>query len=365
MKRVLQIVDSMGYGGIQSFIMNVYRLIDREEIQFDFLLHHKPSNSYDDEILKMGGKIFYLPSRSEGVLKNRKALNEFFKNHKEYNVVHEHESSLSYIEPLVIAKNHGVQVRIMHSHNTKMTQNIMHNMLHNLHSINIDKVATNYLACGELAGQWMYGKSKVKDKFYVLYNGISLKDYAYDAELRKSMRKELGIHNEIVIGHAGRFTKVKNQKFLLEIFKEFHNKYENSFLVLAGDGDLFEKMQEYAKELNISEYVKFLGMRNDIKRVIQAMDVMVLPSLHEGFPVIAIEAQANGLPVYLSDTITTEAVIKENVHIVKLDLTAKEWAQNISSDLRRIPDNHILYNKGFDVNDVIKKLTNLYINGSI
>ena len=365
MKRILQIVDSMGLGGIQSFIMNVYRSIDREKIQFDFLLHHRPNNSYDEEILKMGGKIFYLPARNEGINKNRRALYEFFKNHKEYEVVHEHESSLSYIEPFVAAKKNGVPVRIIHSHNTKMTGNIMHNILHKLHSFDIDKVATHYLACGELAGQWMYGKSKVKDKFCIIYNGIRLKDYEYNDEIRKNMRVAFGIKNEIVVGHAGRFMEVKNHKFLLDIFKEFHGNYGDSLLILAGDGDLYDDIQKYAKDIGISDYVKFLGMRNDIEKVIQAMDVMVIPSLYEGFPVIAIEAQANGLPVYLSDTITKEAVIKDNVHIVKLESTAKEWERSIRSDLRRITDNQILYDKGFDVNDVAKKLANLYINGNI
>lgn len=365
MKRILQIVDSMGLGGIQSFIMNVYRVIDKEKIQFDFLLHNKPENSYDDEILKMGGRIYYLPARSEGIKKNKCALDDFFRKHKEYEVVHEHESSLSYIEPLVAAKKNGVPVRIMHSHNTKISGSVMHIVLHNMHSHIIHKVATHYLACGELAGKWMYGKSKVKDKFCIVYNGINLKDYEYDDQVRNIMRAELGIKNEVVVGHAGRFMKVKNHKFLLDIFKVFHDNYRESILILAGDGDLLENIKEYAKKIGISECVKFLGMRRDINRVIQAMDVMVMPSLYEGFPVIAIEAQANGLPVYLSDTITKEAVIKDNVHMIELKATAEEWERSIRNDLRRIPDNQILYNKGFDINDIAKKLINLYINGNI
>lgn len=365
MERVLQIVDSMEMGGIQAFIMNVYRSIDREKVQFDFLVHHMTDGPFYQEIESKGGKVYCLPARNEGVFKNKTALREFFNEHKEYRVVHMHESSLSYIEPLVAAKNAGVPIRIMHSHSTHILGNKIHFILHRFHSINIHKIATHYLACGEMAGKWMYGKSRVKANYTVLYNGINLKSFKFNPEIRKQVRDELTVGDALVFGHVGRFMQVKNHKFLVEIFKEILKMKPDSYLVLAGTGELLESTKDYCKSLEIIDSVRFLGVRKDVSRLLQAMDAMILPSFYEGFPVTAIEAQASGLPVYLSDTITKEAVIKENVHVVDLDLSATKWANMVLDDLRRLENNDALFEKGFDINDVAYKLFNLYKTGAI
>lgn len=365
MKRILHILDSMGVGGIQTFIMNIYRSIDREKIQFDFLLHHRYEKSFDDEIIRLGGKIYYLPSRKEGIEKNKRALDDFFKKHKEYKIVHEHESSLSYIEPLVAAKNNGVPVRIIHSHSTRMPGSLIHIILHYLNSLRLHKVATHYLSCGELAGKWMYGKSSVKGKYDIVYNGIELDKYEFSQYIRETMRAEIGLKGEIVIGHVGRFSKVKNHRFLLDIFKAFHVRHSNSKLVLVGDGELSNNIKNYATEIGISKSIIFLGNRNDVNRVLNAFDIMVMPSLYEGFPIVAIEAQANGLPLYLSNTITKEALIKSNVHAIKLDSSAEYWANSIDINLKRDIDNKILFEKGFDIRNIVKKITELYIKENI
>lgn len=364
MERVLQIVDSMEMGGIQAFIMNVYRSIDREQIQFDFLVHHMTDGPFYQEIEARGGKVYCLPARNEGVLKNKTSLREFFNEHKEYRVVHMHESSLSYIEPLVAAKNAGVPIRIMHSHNTRIPGSKLHIILHRLHSLSIHKVATHYLACGEMAGKWMYGNSRVKD-YTVLYNGISLESFKFNPDIRKQVRNELAVGDALVFGHVGRFMQVKNHKFLVDVFKEILKMQPDSYLVLAGTGELLESTKEYCRSLDIIDRVKFLGVRKDVSRLVQAMDAMIMPSFFEGFPVTAIEAQASGLPVYLSGTITKEAVIKENVHVIDLNCSAAEWAKTILDDLRRLENNDVLYEKGFDIYDVASKLLKLYRTGVI
>lgn len=360
MIRILQCVDSMDAGGIQSFIMNVYRNIDRDIIQFDFLIHKRSIGFFEKEIEQMGGKIYIIPSRHDGIFKNRKALDEFFQQHSEYKAVHLHESSLSYIEPLRFAKKYGIGIRIMHSHNTHIPGSKIHYILHKYNLLNINKYATNKLACGQLAGEWMFGK-KENNSFNVIYNGININMFNYDKKLRMDTRKQLGIDYEIVIGHIGRFMKVKNHEFLIKIFCEILRYKPNSKLVLVGDGELLDDLKKLTKYLNIDDSVIFLGVRSDIPNLLQAMDVMVMPSFFEGFPVTAIEAQASGLPIVMSDTITDEAVIKQNTMMISLEESPEVWALSILKCLNRIPNNSILFERGFDISHTVKELTNIYL----
>lgn len=362
MIRALQILDNITAGGIQSFIMNVYRNIDRECIQFDFLVHHKHEKSYEEEIKSKGGRVFYLPARSDGILKNRKALNSFFKKYSgEYAVVHFHESSLTYLEPLMYATKYNVPIRIMHSHSTKVPRNKIHLLLHKVNKKKIGKYATNYVACGQMAGEWMYGGSSVANDVTVIYNGIDISKYEFNEEKRKQIRYELGLKDEFVIGHVGRFEPVKNHKFLLEVMKSILEINSNTVLLLVGNGRTFEKTKDYAKELGIQSNVRFLGIRNDADMLYQAMDLMILPSLYEGFPITAIEAEASGLPCILSDSITKEALLKENVKYISLSRPQNEWARLAINNSERIIDNTILYNKGFDITSTVEQLGKLYL----
>jgi len=360
MIRVLQIVDHMGLGGIQAFIMNVYRNIDHTQVQFDFLLHKSEGNTYQNEIESLGGILYFVPSRNQGILKNRKSLDKFFKQHSEYKIVHMHESSLSYIEPLVAAKNNNIPIRIIHSHSTRMGNNIIHRLLHIYHSWLIDKIATHYLACGELAGQWMYGHSKVKNNFQIVYNGINLKQFEYNICIRDAVRNELHLGDSKVFCHIGRFDAVKNHSFLLGIFNEIVKIHPNSKLILVGTGNLMNDIKEKAKMLNLSKQILFLGFRNDISRLVQATDALILPSFYEGFPVCAIEAQASGLPFVMSDNVSKEALIKSNSMALSLDLSPQEWAQNILNNLNRVPDNTMMYERGFDISKTIDILLTIY-----
>ena len=364
MIRILQIIDHMGSGGIQAFIMNVYRNIDRNQIQFDFLLHHRYDHAYYKEVEQLGGHIYYVPPRSEGILKNRKALNNFFDSHPEYQIVHMHESSLSYITPLQVASEYGVRKRIIHSHNSNIAGNQLHRALHWWHKKSVHKVATHYLACGELAAKWMYGGSKVEDNAKVVYNGIDIKSYEFNTSMRKSVRDEFGIpDNAIVIGHVGRFDDVKNHHYLVDILAAMKEIHDKSYLMLIGNGPRFEGTKHYAKELNVENNVLFLGIRGDVSRLLQGVDVFVLPSFYEGFPVVAVEAQSAGLPVLMSDTISDEVIIKENVEQMSIQLPAEKWAKRIVElSSQRITDNDILYKNGFDVSSTVKFLSDLYLS---
>lgn len=358
MIRVLQIVDHMGLGGMQAFIMNVYCNIDRSKIQFDFLVHKSEGNTFQEQIYSLGGKMYSVPARNQGLIKNRRALDKFFKEHPEYKIVHQHESSLSYIEPLIAAKNNGVPIRVIHSHSTRMGNSIIHKFLHLINAKRIHRIATHYLACGELAGKWFYNTSRVKDNFTVVINGIRIKDFEFNEDTRIKVREELGLSDEIAICHIGRFDWVKNHIFLIDIYKEIEKKVPNSKLILVGQGVLMDKIKQKVNLLGLGEKVFFLGLRNDINRIVQAVDAVLLPSIYEGFPVTAIEAQAAGLPFFMSDTVSREAMIKKNSYAISLNLSAEEWAKYILEHLERYQDNTLM--KGFDIAETVKVVTSIY-----
>jgi len=362
MKRVLQIVDCMDSGGIQAFIMNIYRMIDKEEIQFDFLVFRQRKQLYEDEILALGGKIFKLPSRRSNAFKCRKALNEFFKVHNEYNVVHYHTSSLSFIDPLIVAKKYNIPIRIVHAHSTKAPGNRIHTALHYCNRLRINNIATHFFACGELSAKWMYHMPK-ENKVVIINNGIKLDDYVFDPMKRDRIRNELNLDDAFVIGHVGRFSAVKNHIFIIKVLERIiqRNTLKNVKLILIGDGEEMEMIKKKATEIGIIDKVLFLGQRNDICLLLQSMDCFLMPSLYEGFPVAALEAQAVGMPCFLSDTITSDVKLKDNVFLLSLDHPIDEWCELIENRHERICNNILLKNNGYDISYTIQQLKNVYL----
>lgn len=362
MERVLQIVNHMGVGGIQAFIMNVYRNIDKNKVQFDFLLNQNIKESYVNEIEALGGHIFYVPARREGIHKNRAALDAFFSMHPEYRIVHMHESTLSYIEPLIYAKKHGVQVRIIHSHSTKANGSALNAILHTINKQRISQIATHFFSCGNLAGKWFYGGTRLAKKHEVINNGIKISDYRFDEDMREKKRKELCVPPETyVVGHVGRFNTVKNHSFLIDVFCEILRRRDDSVLCLAGDGPLRSEIENKCNELGIIDRIRFLGNRKDINELLQAFDILMMPSLYEGFPVAVLEAEACGLPIVLSDTITREVCIKENIRLCSLSDSAAEWAKVAMSNSDYVLDNSVLYEKRYDIQNTVNRLMEIYL----
>lgn len=343
--RVLHVVTHMNRGGLETMIMNYYRHIDRTKIQFDFLTHRDGKKDYDDEIQKLGGKIYHLPPLNpldkKGYLKK---LDDFFREHSEYKVVHSHLDCMS-AYPLRAAKKYGVPVRIAHSHNTSQERNLKY--LIKLYSRSlIPKYATDLFACGEEAGKWMFKNRS----FVVMRNAIDAQKFVYNSEVAKQKREELGIEDKFVLGHVGRFNLQKNHEFLIEIFNEVCKRNENAVLLLAGTGELEEKIHEKVRNLGLNEKVMFLGVREDIPELMQAMDVFVFPSLFEGLPVTLVEAQAAGLPCVVSGTITKEIDIIENMRFLDINGTTFEWAEEIEKKRERGKEScHMIEEKGFDI----------------
>lgn len=358
MIRVLQVVTNMDRGGLESMLMNYYRHIDREKIQFDFLVHRQERAAFDDEIEALGGRIYRLPRLVPWSKSYLSALNRFFDEHTGYKVVHVHQDCLSSVI-LKAAKQHDVPVRIAHSHSANQDKNLKY-PIKLWYKRSIPEYATNLFACGKDAGDWMFGGAS----YQIINNAIDVAAYTYDPTKRQEMRRQLGLENELTIGHVGRFSQPKNHPFLLDIFTSLLKKEPDAVLLLVGGGADMPKIQAKAQELGIAERVRFLGVRSDVADLMQAMDVFVFPSLYEGLPVTMVEAQASGLPCIISDKVPPECILTEGlVDIMTLSASPEAWAEKILAK-RAIPrtDRRAeIAAHGFDITTEAVKLQEFYL----
>ena len=320
--RVLHILQRMEAGGTQALLMNIYRKIDRTKLQFDFLVEYSQKQFYDDEITSMGGHVYYTSIREDyNVLKFRRQLKKFFKEHKEYKVVHVHAYTIGFL-CLDIIKKAGVEVRIAHSHNNETVHDakwLIKLCMQKLYTIN----ATDLFACSQEAGEYLF-KNK---KFKVLKNAIDSSRFIADDKKRKNVRQELGLDNKLVVGHVGRLHPQKNHEFLLKVFSEIKKKRQDAVLILVGSGPLEHDIKEKVKALGLEKSVIFLGNRKDMDYIYQGMDVCIFPSLFEGLGIVAIEAQAAGLPVVCSDGFPKEACVTPLFKKMNLSDAPSEWAK--------------------------------------
>lgn len=323
MIRVLHIVSSLGVGGgVMSVIMNYYRHIDREKVQFDFLSFRETTNTYASEIEELGGKIYHCARPS---LKPRfqQEINKFFMEHQgEYHIVHCHPVFAGGIFAKV-AKKHGVTHVVQHSHTTQMGTTRASAFRNGVIVTLLGRRATDYAACSEAAKKVLFWK-KPQDIF-LLYNAIETENYRFSPESRAEIRRELDIPEDcLVLGNVGRFTEQKNHKFLIELFQKVHQHRPEARLLLVGDGNLMDGCKEQVRALGLEPWVLFVGRQKDIKGYMSAMDVFLLPSLFEGFPVVLVEAQANGLPAVVSDRVTQESQLTEEVTFLPLG-AVEQW----------------------------------------
>ena len=268
-------------GGVESVVMNYYRNIDRDKIQFHFLCDEDSTDIPYDEIEKLGGKVIVIPPYQK-LFKYQKELYKIFKENN-YKIVHSHINALS-VFPLRIAKKAGVPIRIAHSHSTSNKKEWKKNILKMILRPFSKLYANNYFACTEYAGKWLFGKKVVERKeLNVINNAIDLKKFEFNENTREDLRKELGIKEDVlVIGHVGRFMKQKNHEFLIDVFEKAIKQDDNIYLILVGQGPLEDKIKEMAKEKGIENKILFLGQRHDVNKLYKAMDIFVLPSLYEG-----------------------------------------------------------------------------------
>lgn len=317
--RVLHFVSTLNRNsGVMRVIMNYYTHIDRKKIQFDFLYFIESEISYADEIRALGGNVYYIPKPGTS-LRSIKALKQFFAEHgKEYVWLHNHENYLTAIlYPL--ARKYGIKNVAVHSHLTEYSDKKLSALRNHFLCMPIRYLPVQRVACSRAAARFLYS---TEQDVYVMQNMINADFYAYQADKRNELRRQYDIlDTTFVIGHIGRFVNQKNHIFLIERFSEFHKTNLDSKLLLVGSGPLEENVKIKAQELNIEDAVIFAGQQKDMQGYLSMMDVFVLPSLFEGLPMVALEAQANGLQCLLADTITEETAVGENVHFCSLENT--------------------------------------------
>lgn len=361
--RIAQIIGKWLGGGVEAVVMNYYRNIDREKIQFDFICDEDSTNIPYEEIEKLGGKVILIPPYQK-VFKYQKVLRKVLKDGG-YSIVHSHINTLS-VFPLYAAKRVGISVRIAHSHSTTNKKEWKKNLLKQVLRPFSKIFATHYMCCSELAGRWLFeNKEYDSGNVYLLNNAIDLEKFKFDENIRETKRKELNISNDtLVIGHVGRFVEQKNHRFLIDVFNEIYKQNNNSILLLAGQGPLMEEIKEKVKKLGLEECVKFLGQRNDINELYQVFDVFCLPSLYEGLPVVGVEAQAAGLLCAFSNDMTKETKVLDTTEFLSLEKSGKEWADIILEKLktfRRVNTKKEISDKGFNIKDEGKKIEEYYL----
>ncbi len=327
--RVLQIGMSPYYGGTESFVMNLYRAIDKTKVQFDFLNVYNEKIACQDEIESMGGAIYYLDmARHGGIRDYHKRIDDFFKmNAHNFDVVHCNYQSLINIDILKYAKKYNISVRIAHAHNAGYGKKInwMQKLLICKNRLMLNTYANTYFACSTLAASWMFGREAI-----VIHNAIDSEKFRYSEKRRLEMRKKLKVENDFVIIFVGRLDPQKNPLFLLEIFAEIKKVVGNAKLLIVGDGILKDSIRNKIEALGIGESVMMLGTRSDIDDLLQAADIFLLPSIFEGLGIVLIEAQASGIKAYTSKKVVPdEAKITDLLEFVSLDNSAEEWAKVI------------------------------------
>lgn len=364
MIRILHIIGSLNMGGIQTFLMSIYRNIDREKIQFDFLVGSKEPGDFNEEIKKLGGRIYSITPRKEGIKKNHMSLCNFFKEHNEYKIVHQHVSSLSNITPLKIAKKYGVPIRIVHSHNIREGGRAIHKFIHKWNQLFIKSYATDFFACSDLAAKWLFPKNQYKKKEYVVIpNAIDVNKFVYNQMIRDEYRKLFNLDNKFVVGHVGRFHPQKNHGFVIDVFLKIFQMNPQSMLVLVGEGDLRVEFEEKVKKLGLVDSVLFLGTRSDVSNLFQAMDSFLFPSLYEGLGIVLVEAQAAGLHCVTSKNVVPEDVnVSDLVDFLPLTSSPDVWANTVlkHKDEIRYDREKGVKNAGYDIFQVTKEMQERY-----
>lgn len=368
---VLYFVDRMLRGGIQTFVIENIKHMNRDKLQVDFLLLDDGENytKEENELIKLGCNVYKLDGIwIRNIMDFRKyklKLNEFFSKHNNYKIVHLHSSSKNYLV-LKVAKQYKIPIRIAHSHNIDFqTKNPIKKLLGDILKIPLKYYATDYFACSKLAGEWLFGKKIINGKnFHIIHNAVDLKKFKFNINDRNKIRKELNISDEdLVIGHVGRFTTQKNHKFLIDIFYEIYLQNSNSKLILIGKGKKEEEIYKKVSKLGLQKNVIFEGFKFNVNEYMSAMDIFVFPSLYEGLGLVLIEAQANGLKCFTSkNVVPLEAKVSNSLEYIELNKSPQYWASEILKVNSSRTDNYKeIINKGYDIEDTAKFLEDFYI----
>lgn len=353
--RVAVVMGNFTSGGIKSVILNYYKHIDREKVQFDLLIYDDSFDNDYSEFESLGARIFKVSS-IKNPLKHVYDCYKIFKKEK-FKIVHGYLNTLN-VFPMLAAQLAGVPVRIAENLSTghdSENKTKIKNILKKFALISPTHIAANSV----YAAEWLYGKANV-GKCMIFRNALDLEKYKLDEKVRNETREKLGLKDNFIIGHIGRFEYQKNHDFLIDVFNEVYKQDNNARLLLVGYGSLKDKIFEKIKRLGLEDVVLDLGKTEDIIPLYNAMDCFILPSFYEGLPVVGIEAQANSLPCVFSTEITKEVVINENVKMISLNVGSNFWAYDIVN-IKRCDINYNLIENGYDIKVEAKKMERYYI----
>lgn len=367
MKKVLIVTGPLNIGGFDVVATSLQMHLDRERFECTYYLVGDEIGPLEPMVLASGAKIIHRPTEVKGYFKNYLYLKKIIRD-GQYDIVHSHLMFFSGIVMLA-ARSEGVPVRVPHGHmtdpcmeNRSFIQRMMFGVYRIIMTMLLDSCGTDLVACGPEAGYYLYGKRTFKKRGIILNNGIDLSKYNFDADMREQKRRELGIENNLVVGHVGRLNYIKNHKFLLDVFAELKKINDNAVLLIVGEGEEKDAIEGKARRLGVEDSVILTGVRNDVYDLLQAMDVFVFPSLKEGLPVTLIEAQATKLPCLISDTVSKYARQNSNVEYISLSAQAAEWAlkaQELASiDRESISCEKLI--KNYDINETAKQLEKIY-----
>lgn len=366
--RVLQVGMTRNLGGIETYLIEQFRHLDKSKIDYDFVnITGEYSICYEDEILTSGSKIFKVVSRHKNPLLHYwQWFNILLQNKGVYDVIVLNTNSLEYVFPLVLGKIFGIPVRVIHSHNSgfENKQGLARRLLVGMNKKLLAWSANLRFACSQFAGQWMF-----KDNpYHVIYNAIDIHKYDADPIVREETRNALGLRTELTLLHVGRFSYQKNHSFLLDIFKEVHRIQPDSVLLLVGDtteeSEFLTEVKRKIKAYGLENVVRLLGRRDDVNKIMQAADVLVMPSFFEGLTVVGIEAQASDLPLLLSDTVTKELGLLPSTQFISLEAGPTAWAEAIvnSKQHNRQSRYEELKAAGYDIGNETERVEKLLID---
>ncbi|MDE7201125.1 MAG: glycosyltransferase family 1 protein [Lachnospiraceae bacterium] len=365
--RVLNVLGTIDLGGAESRVMELYRALDRDKVQFDFLVHTEKEGQYGEEIRRLGGRIYNVPRfRVYNILSYQKALRRFFREHNEFAAVQGHMTSTAPIY-LPIAKKAGIPVTIAHARSAGVDPGIK-GFATKVIRFPLKYRADYCFTCSAEAAEAVYGRKWIDEgKVRTIPNAIDAQRFAYNPAVREQVRAELGLTGKFVIGHVGRFGFMKNHNYLIDIFAELCRMRDDAALVLIGKGELEEEIREKVNVLGLADKVLFLGSRFDVERYYQAFDYFVFPSTFEGLPGSVAEAQASGLHCLVSDKVTGEAALTELVTYKSIEEPASNWAgeimRNARAALERKDMREAIAEKDFDVRGLAVKMEAFYRSG--
>lgn len=364
---VLQVGMTRNIGGLETYLIQQFRNLNKQNIMYDFVnITAEYGMAFSDEILQSGGKIYSIVSRHSNPLKHYWQWISLLKAVKgKYRAIVLNANSLEYVFPLIAAAIFGIPIRVIHSHNAGFDHEIgfLRKLLMKFNSYFLDLCATDYFACSKKAEKWMFGNKRICQ---IIPNAIDVESFRYDSAIRQKKREELNLADSIVIGHVGRFSYQKNHEFLVLIFFEITQLCPDAKLLLIGDAvetdQYLQNTKNLVREYGLEDKVLFLGKRMDVNQLMQAMDCFVLPSRFEGLPLVGIEAQAAGLPCVVSDVVTKELDVSGSIRFVSLQEDVLVWANAIVEAVQggRRDNVDMIKQQGYDIRASAKKIEQFF-----